>query len=349
MKKYKNTLIFTGIILSLILCIFLVKSILLPFIIAFILAYLLNPLASFFKPKIGKSGGACIAVLTFFLGIFSFFLVVIPLVQAQVIRFSIKIPSYVRHIWKKLESLITLLKEHVPEEQVRQQLYKLSYTLSSVFDHASSFILKFISNGIAFFTIISLLFIVPIVLFYLLKDWDSLTSNIKKLIPKRFLNSTQQILHEIDVNLSGFVRGQISVCMVLAIFYSIGLSLTGLDLGLLVGIIIGFLSIIPYFGFLFGLILSIILAALQNASLTLWLSIAGVFAAGQVLDAIFITPHFLGKNIGLHPVWIMFSLLAGGAIAGFTGVLLAIPLACIIKVLCHHLIKAYKDSTLYKS
>ena len=153
------------------------------------------------------------------------------------------------------------------------------------------------------------------------------------MIPKKHETQIKSLLSDINRTLSGFIRGQASVCLVLAVFYAVGLSLTGIDLGVLIGLLTGILSFIPYFGFLTGVVLSVLLGLAQGAGWGVWIGLLIVFSLGQVLESYILTPKLVGDKVGLHPVWVIFALLAGGALFGFVGILVAVPFAAVIGVL----------------
>ena len=169
------------------------------------------------------------------------------------------------------------------------------------------------------------------------------------LIPLNKKEEVNSIFKEINTALSGFIRGQASVCLLLGLFYGVCLSLIGLDSGLLVGFLSGILSFIPYFGFLTGVILSYLLALVQQASVSLWIGIGLVFLIGQILESYILTPKLVGNKVGLHPVWVIFSLLAGGALFGFVGVFVAVPVAAIIGVFVRRILKWYRSTPVYLS
>ena len=158
----------------------------------------------------------------------------------------------------------------------------------------------------------------------------------------------ETLMQEINTTLAGFIRGQASVCLILAIYYGIALSLVGLDMGALVGITTGILIFIPYIGYGIGLILSILLGLLQGLTMAQWICLGIVFLIGQIMEGYFLTPYLVGKRVGLHPVWIIFALLAGGMLAGALGVLIAVPMAAVLGVLLRHSIKWYKTTDFYK-
>ena len=186
--------------------------------------------------------------------------------------------------------------------------------------------------------LISLLLITPVVAFYMLRDWDKFIAKVRSLLPRKSKKSIEQQAREIDRTLAGFIRGQLSVCVILGSFYAVGLHLAGLALGLLVGFLVGTIS---------GFIISMALAFAQFDSLMPIISVAAVFMVGQFLEGNFLTPKLVGDNVGLHPVWVMFALLAGGVLLGFLGLMIAVPVAAIIGVLIRHAIMNYKKSSLY--
>jgi predicted PurR-regulated permease PerM len=184
-------------------------------------------------------------------------------------------------------------------------------------------------------------------MFYLLRDWDQIVSVVDGWLPQRRAQIIRAQVLEINSVLSAFVRGQFTVCVLLGVFYAAGLSLIGLDFGIVIGLVTGIISFVPYFGMLFGFVIGVGVAI---ASFVEWepvILVAALFFIGQFLESNFITPKLVGNKIGLHPVWMIISLLAGGAILGFIGVLLSIPLAAVIGVLLRFGIAQYKTSDLY--
>ena len=170
----------------------------------------------------------------------------------------------------------------------------------------------------------------------------------KNLVPERFRPTFKEFLNDLNKTLSGFLRGQASVCICLAMYYGIALGLTGINLGAIVGILTGILSFIPYVGFITGLAISAILALAGGASLTQWGFLCAIFLIGNVLEGYILTPRLVGKRVGLHPLWILFAILAGGCLAGFLGVLVAVPVAAVIGVVLRWLNKLYQSSSFYK-
>lgn len=210
------------------------------------------------------------------------------------------------------------------------------------------FVENIVTQGIAVFDILTLLIITPVVAFYLLRDWPKVTRSVDTLVPRKQHGLFRRALKDIDATLSGFLRGQALVCLCLGLIYSIGLSLVGLEYGATIGIIAGVLSFIPYVGSTFGLVVSMVLAFIQfDDGLSIGLTLA-VFLFGQALEGYVLTPKLVGDRVGLHPVWILFALFAGGSLLGFVGILIAVPVAAVIGVLIRLGLSHYKESSLYK-
>ncbi len=210
-----------------------------------------------------------------------------------------------------------------------------------------SVIRSVISSGFAFFNLMSLLLITPVVAFYMLRDWDKFIAKVDSLLPVKSQESIREQAREIDCTLAGFIRGQSSVCLILGTYYSLGLYFVGLELGVLVGFVAGIISFIPYVGSILGFTVSIAIAFAQFNSWEPILQVVAVFLIGQFIEGNFLTPKLVGENVGLHPVWVMFALLAGGVLLGFLGLMIAVPVAAVIGVLIRHAIINYKQSDLY--
>jgi len=205
-----------------------------------------------------------------------------------------------------------------------------------------------IGSGMAVLGFISFMALMPIVAFYLLIDWARLGQKIDGLMPKKGAGKIKGSLGEIDPSLSGFIRGQLSVCFLLGLFYAIALSVMGLEYGFLVGVMAGVLSLIPYIGSLFGLVASVGLAFYQFGGWEYPAIALAIFIIGQLVEGNYLTPKLVGESVGLHPLWVIFALMAGGMLLGFLGMMIAVPVAAVIAVLVRFGIGEYKDSAYYK-
>src|SRR5690606_34210818 len=196
--------------------------------------------------------------------------------------------------------------------------------------------------------LLALLFITPIVAFFLLRDWDDIVGRLDKWLPRPWAGVIREQAALIDETLAGFVRGQALVCLFLGTFYAVVLTVVGLDFGITIGLITGILSFIPYVGTTFGFVTSIAVAFAQFSEWLPILLVAGLFIAGQAIEGNFLTPKLVGDRVGLHPVWVIFALLAAGSLFGFVGVLLAIPVAAVIGVLARFVLGRYLTSRYYR-
>jgi predicted PurR-regulated permease PerM len=204
------------------------------------------------------------------------------------------------------------------------------------------------SHGMTIIAWLLNLLLVPLVLFYFLRDWHQLLASIGELVPRKMFATTQKIASEIDAVLAEFLRGQLTVMILMSVFYTIGLKMAGLDLALPIGILAGALGFVPYLGIGLGILLATISGLLEFNSFNQLTPVVVVFAVGQLLESMWLTPSLVGDRIGLHPVTVIFSLLAGGQLFGFTGILLALPASAAIAVTLRHLRRSYFNGDLYQ-
>ncbi|MGB1088839.1 MAG: AI-2E family transporter, partial [Alphaproteobacteria bacterium] len=231
----------------------------------------------------------------------------------------------------------------VPKEGVGAELAR------STIQWGMSLAREALNQGVALFNLLSLLVITPIVSFYLLLDWDRMIERIDGWLPREHRQTITALALEVDRRMAGFVRGTGLVCISLGSFYAIALTLLGLEFGFIVGAIAGAVSFVPFLGFIVGFVLSGLLALVQFWPDYMMIgAVAGVFIAGQVIEGNFLTPRFVGRNVGLHPVFVIFALLAFGSIFGFVGVLIAVPMAAAIGVLVRFSIERYLASGFYR-
>ena len=326
----------------------LLSSILLPFVAGMAVAYFLDPVADWLEArKFSRAVSTTIILLAFFLLVGLLITLLFPLLQRQVVDLFNMIPGIIDTIRTEalpwLEQSIAGLSPEAMED-VRNAAKQFAGSSVKWFTSMAG---NLWSGGVAFFNLLSLIVITPVVAFYLLRDWDLITAKIDSWLPRRPAPTIRQQFLEIDRTLAAFVRGQSSVCLVLALLYGIGLTIVGLKSGLLVGLGAGLISFIPYLGAATGLAVGLSIAVFQFNE---WLPIAivaGIFLTGQTLESYVLTPRLVGDRVGLHPVWIIFALMAGGALFGFTGVLLAVPVAAVIGILIRFSIGRYLQSPLF--
>ena len=326
----------------------LLSSILLPFVAGMAVAYFLDPVADWLEEhQLSRTTSTTIILLTFFLVTALVITLLFPLLQRQVVELFHMIPGIVETIRTETVPWIEQSIAELPPEMLDDIRNAAKDFASGSVTWFTGMAGKLWNSGLAFFNLLSLIVITPVVAFYLLRDWDLITAKIDTWLPRRPAPVIREQFLEIDRTLAAFVRGQSSVCLTLALIYGIGLTLVGLKSGLLVGLGTGFISFIPYVGAATGLIVGVGIALFQFNE---WLPIAmvaGIFIFGQTLESYFLTPRLVGDRVGLHPVWIIFALLAGGALFGFTGVLLAVPVASVLGVLIRFGISRYLESPLF--
>lgn len=344
--SFKDKLIFWIVGIALLgLFLHMVSSILLPFVVALIAAYFLDPAAD----KLEDLGiSRCIATITitslFFLVVAGIAILITPLLYDQFISMIHKTPEYVRMFNEKVLPSFASVLDTLDPEAVNKAKGALSDASVYIFQFFAKMVGNIWSSGIAIVNLLSLIFITPIVTFYMLRDWDSIINKIHSWLPPKHASVIKEQVLLIDRTLSGYIRGQTNVCLLLGTFYAIGLTAVGLDFGFFIGMATGILSFIPYVGMLFGFTIGMIVAFFQFGDLASVAIVAAVFVTGQFIESNFVTPKLVGNKVGLHPVWIMFGMLAGAAMFGFTGILLAVPVTAVLGVLVRFFLNQYLKS-----
>lgn len=326
----------------------LLSGILLPFVAGMAVAYFLDPIADKLEER-GVSRGLAtfLILLSFFIVMIGILLLLLPLLQNQFVELASLLPTVIESLQGHIQALFEELRAELPPEAFQKLREAAAGYAGKIVSLLTGFLANVWSGGVAFFNLLSLVVITPVVAFYLLRDWDLITAKIDSWLPRHAASIIREQILAIDATIAGFVRGQASVCLVLATIYGVGLTVVGLKSGLLVGLGAGFISFIPYVGAGTGMIVGITIAMFQFSD-WIWIAVvAGIFLFGQTLESYFLTPKLVGDRVGLHPVWIIFALLAGGSLFGFTGVLLAVPAAAVIGVLIRFAITQYLDSPLY--
>lgn len=350
MKINEKTILIISILLAFGFCIYLIRSILSPFIFSLVAAYFLHPLVDFLcKKKISRLNASLLIIGIFFIVFIAIIILVLPIIYEQLEALILALPQYFQVIVSELYPKWVAFMDSAGIKVNKDFLQVVDNANLDVkiLDFIKNFLLHAFSSSVAFVNVLSLIFITPILIFYLIKDWDLLSQKVYSYLPSKFASSVKKIMKQIDQALAGFVRGQISVCLVLGFIYSVLLTIAGLDFGFLIGIITGFLTFVPYIGALTGFVAAILVAFFQwGFSFVDLATITAVFIFGQLLESNYLTPKLVGKNIGLHPVWIVFGLFVFGALFGFIGVLFATPLTAICGVLIRHLSYQYKKRIL---
>jgi putative permease len=327
-----------------------ISNTLAPFLIAFIIAYLLQPLIDksckkFKMPRWVIASG----IFILFVGTLVISLVVlIPIVYQQVALFISKIPNYKSNFEHGV--LIINEKFYTIDPQIADKITaSLQSFIDSTFTILGSFANHLWQYTMATINLFIIIVVVPVILYYLLRDWPKMVKSIKALLPMKGKKKIEEIFISIDELLSAYIRGQLNICLILSIYYAVCLSIMGLDLAILLGILAGFLVILPFIGvaLTFLLVLMNVYFAYGIGVKLLYVSL--IFVIGHIIESYVLSPQIIGEKIGLHPVWIIFAVFAGGNILGFVGILFALPIAGIIKILLTHLISYYKSTKIYSN
>jgi predicted PurR-regulated permease PerM len=325
----------------------LLHEILLPFVAGMALAYLLDPVAR----RLQRAGVNRLIATLWIVGLFVIallllFILFVPILGGQLTAFIENLPGYI----ERLQALVT-----DPSRSWLRQVVGEGFRDADVSDlvkQGAAWIATFMrslwSGGQALVSIFSLLIVTPVVAFYLLYDWDRMIATVDGWVPRQNRDTVRALAREMNAAIAGFVRGQTAVCLILGSFYAVALSLTGLSFGLLIGLVSGLLTFIPYVGSMTGLVVSVGVAVAQFwPAWTPILTVAGIFFAGQILEGYVLAPKLVGESVGLHPVWLMFALFAFAYLFGFVGMLLAVPLAAAFGVLLRFALRQYRASVLY--
>lgn len=326
------------------------SPILMPFLTAALLAYLGDSLVDRLETyKLPRTVAVSLVFFLLFAVLTGVFLVLFPMLEQQVSLLIKRIPEMM--VWVKSTLLPWLQtrfagQEWLEPDKIREML-KANWTnagglLSTLFGSLTA-------SGMAILGVLANLLLIPVVTFYLLRDWDHLVAAIHDLVPRKSAPTVGALAGEVDTVLAAFFKGQLLVMLCLALIYSIGLTFAGLELALLIGLLAGLVSFVPYLGLIAGLLMAGVAALFQFGEPMALVWIVLVFGVGQVLESAVLTPIFVGDRIGLHPVAVIFAVMAGGQLFGFTGVLLALPVAAVIVVFIRHFNELYRNSDVYSA
>lgn len=333
----------------LIYLVWLLAPVLMPFAVAGMLAYLGDPLADRLERLgLSRAWAASVVFLLLLLALVGVLLLLVPLISRQIENLIQNLPRYgqwaQQTAWPWVQTRLHLDPNMFDSDRL---LAALKAHIDSIGGVATVVLGKVSRSGLGIVLWLTNLVLIPVVAFYLLRDWDRLVATLDRMLPRSIQPTVAHLARESDKVLGAFVRGQLLVMLALGIFYGAGLSLVGLSVGLLIGIVAGLLSFVPYLGFIVGFGAAVIAVLVQYGDWSHLLLVCGVFVLGQLLEGYVLVPKLVGDKIGLHPVAVIFAVLAGGYLAGFPGVLLALPAASVIMVLLRYLLERYRLSELY--
>ncbi|MFT6531661.1 MAG: putative PurR-regulated permease PerM [Limimaricola cinnabarinus] len=323
----------------------LLGDVILPFLVGGALAYLLDPVADRLE-RLGLSRAMSVAVIA--LGVVLIFAAAVLLLIPTLIRQTSQLVQTAPELFSGLRDWLAARFPDVMDESstIRGQLDAIGAAIQA---RGGEILNGLLTSAMGVINLLVLFVVVPVVAVYLLVDWDRMVARIDELLPREHAPTIRQLAREVDRTLASFVRGQGLVCLILGTYYAVALALVGLNFGLVVGAIAGLVTFIPYVGALVGGVLAIGLALFQFWGEWVWIgAVAGIFVAGQMIEGNILTPRLVGSSVGLHPVWLLFALAVFGALFGFVGMLVAVPIAAMLGVFARFGIARYQESALYQ-
>ncbi|EAU46635.1 AI-2E family transporter [Salipiger bermudensis] len=320
-------------------------DVLLPFVVGGAVAYFLDPVADRLE-RVGMSRGMATGTIT--VAMILIFVILALAVVPALVRQTSQLIETAPELFRQLQAF---LSTHFPSimvegSPVRETLVSIGETIR---ERGAQLIDAVLTSAMSLINILLLFVIVPVVAVYMLLDWDNMVARVDSLLPRDHAPVIRKLARDIDKTLAGFIRGMGSVCLILGFYYALALWLVGLNFGLVVGVVAGILTFIPYVGAIVGGALAIGLALFQFWGEWVWIAaVAGIFFFGQFLEGNFLTPKLVGESVGLHPVWLILALSVFGSIFGFVGMLVAVPLAAALGVVARFLVDQYIESRLYR-
>ncbi|MGH7123933.1 MAG: AI-2E family transporter [Stellaceae bacterium] len=326
----------------------LLSAILLPFVAGIAIAYFLNPLVNRLEHlKVPRGLAALVALLLFLLLLVLVIMLVVPILEGQVLDLVANLPMLLEDARREAETLMRMAQERLTPEDFAKLRDAVGGKLADMFAVLGNVFRDVVTRGVALANLLSLVFVTPVVSFFLLRDWNRIIARLDDWLPRTQAATIREQAARIDEILSAYLRGQLSVCILLGIYYAAALTLLGLNFGAVIGLLVGILAFIPYVGFAIGFVLAMLLALTQFSDQSHVLYVAAIFGIGMVVEGNFLTPRLVGRRVQLHPVWIVFALLSFGTLFGLLGVLIAVPMAAVIGVLARFALSRYLASPLY--
>jgi predicted PurR-regulated permease PerM len=345
----KGLLIFLAGLFCLFVIVYSMHAILTPFLVGALIAYLLDPAVQFLNRKgVNRS----LAVLLIF-GVFALFsiiasVLIVPILVGQLINFVFQLPEYVHWLYESISMVLTqyfgVSIDSLDIEKIKRVVQE---NWQSAGQLLTNFFIRISGSTLGLILAVTNYVLVPIVAFYFLRDWDRFTDSVDSLIPRKFEPTIKTILTECDEVLGSFIRGQLVVMFLLGVIYSTGLAIVGVELALFLGMLAGLASVVPYLGAFVGILSASLAAFMQFQDIMPVIYVLMVFATGQFIESFFLTPLLVGDKIGLHPVAVNFAIMAGGQLGGFTGILIALPVAAVLMVLVRFFVNHYMASSFY--
>jgi predicted PurR-regulated permease PerM len=344
-------ILFCGALLGALLVLILFRDIFQPLLLGLLVAYLFDPAVSALgRLRLSRTSGVVLLSLLLLVAGAALLLIVVPAVSDQVRSAAERLPEYGRRLREQFEPVLERLRARYPEQidQLRTSLVEAARAnWTSLATVAGTVMGSTFSSLLGVLLFLLNLVFVPVFAFYLLVDFPRVKAGVSELIPLPYRPAVLARLREVDESIASFLRGQLTIALILAGIYSVGLMLLGVPLGLVIGIVAGLANMVPYMALVVGLVPALLLCWAEYASGGRLLGVLGVFGAAQLLEGLVLSPRILSASVNLHPVWVLLSILAGGNLFGFFGMLLAVPVAAAIQVFARSWVQAYKASRVY--
>jgi predicted PurR-regulated permease PerM len=347
----QRQIIFWGMaLLAFIFLLWLLSPIMLPFLAGLALAYFLDPIADFLEARgLPRVAASLVILMASLLLLVLIGILVLPMLTEQFGKLIADLPRLLQALASRFNEVAPIWLKRVLLTQGGGIEALVGQFGDRLANWTTTLAASVWSGSMAIINLVSLLVVTPVVAFYLLADWDRLVAKVDGWLPRDHVHTIRQIALDVDRSLAGFIRGQGTVCILLGIFYAAGLTLAGLSFGLAIGAVAGALTFIPYVGALIGGVLALGVALVQFWPDYVSIGIvAAIFVVGQFIEGNFLSPKLVGSSIGLHPVWVIFAMLAFGYLLGFVGLLIAVPLSAAAGVLVRFALDRYLHSKLYR-
>ncbi|GJM11695.1 MAG: AI-2E family transporter [Pseudohongiella sp.] len=350
MKLQQQIIFWAFASLALFLFVWTFRAILLPFVVGVTIAYLLNPLLlKLDGHKISRTLATLFILISFLVVLVLLVTFLLPPLYREVAQLAEQAPQYVDSLWVQIQPYVDIVEETVDEEGLDESLQEaFRDNIGGAISASTNLLGGIWEGGRALFGFATFIVVTPLVAFFMMVQWQQITTWIDSHLPRHSYDQVKSLLEKIDKKIAGFIRGQLLVALSLGVLYAIALSVIGLQYGFLIGVAAGMLSIIPLFGSIVGFFVGIGVAWMQNPDIAFVLTVAAIFAMGQFLEGNFIAPKLIGESVGLHPLWILFSLMAGAALFGIVGMVLAVPVAATAGVLIGFTLEQYRESPYFE-
>ena len=321
---------------------------LLPFVLGLAIAYLLAPLVNLMRRwNVPRTLAALMALLAFIFVVVAIVILIVPLIELQAAQLARNAPAIVAFVRAQVQALLDLAQQKLPPQDLAKVHDMVGNWTASALTWAAGLAQSLLTSGLALANTLSLLLITPLVAFFMLRDWDRIVAQIDDLLPRPHAPTIREQLRLVNETIAGYLHGQAIVSLIVGVYYAVALSLTGLDFAIVLGLVAGILSFIPYLGEATGLMLALGLGAVQFGTWPKLAIIAVIFVVGHLVGSDVLQPKLVGSRVHLHPVWVIFALLAFGSVFGFLGILIALPAAAVTGVLVRFALSRYRASVIY--